>query len=366
MRNPYVCGGWVAGSRFYGRHRLVQSVVSGRFAALYVMGGRRSGKTSLLRRIEEECIREHVPCLLLDLQATGRTVDGLFRSLRVELGSKARHWPHLLSADLLAAPDLHALVAELLDRVEVVGARVLLLLDEAEVLLEMARSSPEILTSLQEMRCRCPSLVIVVAASRSLLLMVQSSSSKLSPATWSGFQVRYLTHLDNGAAGELIQQRQSSVPVRVAPLLVQQIKEAAGCQPYYLQLLCHRLYQSDHSLRPLAESDLEVDDLLETLFHSDYQNLLAEERELLWLVLDRSGQGIDALKLSAGLDDVDLMNHLYWLGCLGYVRRRRKRIFVANRFLASWLRSYREGLRDARAADTGSGPLIRELHLPAT
>jgi hypothetical protein len=355
LRNPYVCGGWVAGPRFYGRRRLVKGIVTGRFGALYVMGGRRSGKTSLLRRTEEECIRENTPCLFLDLQATGRTMDGLLQSLRVELGSKARRWPHLFSPDLLAARDLDAMAGGLLDRVEVVGTQFVLLLDEAEVLLDMARSFPETLAGLRQMGGRCPGLVIVVAASRALLSMAQAPSWKLSPDTWSGFQVRYLTHLDDGSAGALIQQCNSSVPVRVAPSLVEQIKEAAGCQPYYLQLLCHRLYQSDHSLRPLAESDLEVDDLLESLFRSDYQNLRAEERELLWFVLNRPGEGMGALQMSTGLDDVDLANRLYWLGCLGYVRRRRKRVFVANRFLASWLRSHREELREVGGENAGPG-----------
>jgi len=136
---------------------------------------------------------------------------------------------------------------------------------------------------------------------------------------------------------------------------VERIKEAAGCQPYCLQLLCHRLYGSDHSLRPLTESELEVDDLLGSLFRSDYQNLLVEEKELLWRIVDRGDEGMSTPQMSTALDASDLATCLYWLACLGYIRRRRGRVFIANRLLASWLYSHREELRGVGGEGVGSG-----------
>lgn len=352
LRNPYICGGWVTGPHFYGRQKLVQEIVSGQFEALYIMGGRRSGKTSLLRRVEEVCFGEERPCLFLDLQTTGRRMDGLFQVLRAELRNKAWQGDHLFSPDLLAAPDLFTLTDELIGRVEVQGVELLLLVDEAEVLLEMARSFPELLPRLWKIWYECPVFKVVVAASRALSNMGQLlrshglPQSALSYPFWKGFQLRCLARLDDTAAEALIQQRSSPSPVRVAPHLMQRIREATGCQPYLLQLLCQRLYQPDHSLRPLTESDLEVDELLGSLFRADYQNLLSEERELLWLIADRPREDIGALQMEAGLEDDNLATSLRWLERLGYIQQRREHFSIANRFLASWLLSHREELQE--------------------
>jgi hypothetical protein len=347
LRNPYICGGWVASPDFYGRQKLVQEIVDGRFGALYIMGRRQSGKTSLLHRVEEVRVSQRRPCLFLDLQATGRTIDGLFRVLRAELRNKARYWMHLFSPDLLAASDLFGLVDELLGRVEVQGMELLLLLDEADVLLGMASSFPEPLARLWEMGREYAALQVVVAASRALLSMGPLLSSRVSNRLSNEFRLRHLTRLDDAGASALIQQRNSASPVWVAPHLMERIMEATGCQPHLLQLLCQRLYQSDHSLRPLTESDLEVDELLASLFSADYQSLHPEERELLWPIAERPGEDLSALEVTTGFDGRNLAISLYWLKCLGYIRRRKRRFFIANRFLASWLLSLREELTEA-------------------
>lgn len=349
MRNPYICGAWVTGTHFYGRQRLVQEIADGRFEALYIMGRRRSGKTSLLHRVEEVRLTERSPCLFLDLQATGRSIDGLFRVLRAELRSKARHWVHLFSPDLLTAPDLFTLVDELLGRLEVQGTELLLLVDEADVLLEMAALYPEPLARLWRTGREHGALQIVVAASRALAGISRLMPADLLLSLSQGFQLRHLVCLDDAAARALIQQRDSGQPVWVAHHLVERIKEATGCQPHLMQFLCQRLYEPDHSLRPLTESDLVVDNLLASLFSADYQNLSAGERELLWLIADASGESLPALRAAAGLDAGELSASLRWLESLGYIRRRKKRFYVASRFLALWLLRLREELREAES-----------------
>src|SRR6185369_16450274 len=52
-RNPYTVGGPVRGSHFYGRTALIQSILDGNDRAIWVVGNRRIGKTSLLRRMEQ-------------------------------------------------------------------------------------------------------------------------------------------------------------------------------------------------------------------------------------------------------------------------------------------------------------------------
>src|SRR5215218_9861074 len=52
-RNPYTVGGPVRGLHFYGRKALIQTILEGNDRAIWVVGNRRIGKTSLLRRLEE-------------------------------------------------------------------------------------------------------------------------------------------------------------------------------------------------------------------------------------------------------------------------------------------------------------------------
>jgi hypothetical protein len=153
--------------------------------------------------------------------------------------------------------------------------------------------------------------------------------------------------LDDRAATALIEQRNSSAPVRVAASSVEWIKEVTGRQPYLLQRLCQRLYQSDHSLRAPTESDLDVDELLGSLYHADFRSLLGDEAKFLWLIVDTPGEDMSALQVMTGLDAARLNSCLFWLGCLGFVQRRRRRFFVADRFLTSWLLSNREALAEA-------------------
>jgi len=47
MRNPYITGRWVRGTDFYGRKALIETILHGPDSSIWVMGLRRSGKTSL-------------------------------------------------------------------------------------------------------------------------------------------------------------------------------------------------------------------------------------------------------------------------------------------------------------------------------
>jgi hypothetical protein len=185
----------------------------------------------------------------------------------------------------------------------------------------------------------CPAFRVVVAGSRALAGLGHLLRPQLSYPFWEGFQLRCLARLEDTAAEALIQQLNSPSPVQVTPSVMQRIKEATGCQPYLLQWLCQQLYQPDHSLRPLTESDLEVDELLGSLFRADYRNLLSEERALLHLIADRP-RDTSELRVATGIEDEQLSTGLRWLECLGYIQRQEERFSIANAFLVSWLLSF--------------------------
>jgi hypothetical protein len=365
LRNPYVCGGWVAGSYFYGREELTREIIDGHSPVLYIMGGRRSGKTSLLRRVEAICVGEEKACLFLDLQTTGRTLDGLFQVLRMELRGKARYWDHLLLPSLFAAADVFTLLRGLNEWAQVRGTDLLLLLDEAEVLLELADSSPQPVAQLWEVMRESPTLRLTLVASPELVGLGRLLDPQLAHPLWKGCQLRFLAGMDDGAAGALIQQSNSCPPVRVSSHLMKQIKEATGCHPYLLQLLCQRLYQADHSLRSMDEADLKPDELLGSLFSANYGYLGRNERDVLWLIADHPGKEMVELRERVELGEEILAACLGWLESLGYIRRRPSGLsdqvaqgfHIADRFLASWLSDHREELHGMPSGEPDPGQL---------
>ena len=111
--------------------------------------------------------------------------------------------------------------------------------------------------------------------------------------------------------------------------------------------------------------DLAVDELLGTFLNANYNNLLSEERELLWIIAEQAGADVTALQLASGLSDDRVNTCLDWLLCLGHIQirsptpsdREGGQYYVGNRFLASWMSSHREGLQDTPASQDPMVPL---------
>ena len=70
MQNPYVVGRWVRGDEHYDRQSLIEHLLHAHDTAIWVVGTRRMGKTSLLRQIEHVTAKPESPYVPLfwDLQ----------------------------------------------------------------------------------------------------------------------------------------------------------------------------------------------------------------------------------------------------------------------------------------------------------
>ena len=145
MQSPYVVGRWVRGKEHYDRQSLIEYLLNVPDTALWVVGTRRMGKTSLLHQLELVAERPesiHVP-LFWDLQG-GTTPDEL--TLRSADGAGGRggavpqrpgwNWTDLLDED--AVTIVRRLARDLMWQ----GRHLLLLMDEAEMLVEIARVAP--------------------------------------------------------------------------------------------------------------------------------------------------------------------------------------------------------------------------------
>ncbi len=85
-RNPFIVGSFVRGEDFFGRQALIGEILEGERQSIWVLGGRRLGKTSLLREVEHRVQRSReTPFVALywDLQGSG-DARGLAETLLVE------------------------------------------------------------------------------------------------------------------------------------------------------------------------------------------------------------------------------------------------------------------------------------------
>ena len=141
MRNPYIAGRWVRGPQHYGRERLIEQLLHSPDNAIWLVGTRRMGKTSLLKQLEwltADGTGPYVP-VFWDLQGCVTPQDLALELVDalVDVGDRfARLGIDVVGLDGLDAPSLLRYLARGVARMD---KQLLVLVDEAEVLIEIAR-----------------------------------------------------------------------------------------------------------------------------------------------------------------------------------------------------------------------------------
>jgi hypothetical protein len=334
MLNPYIVGSWVYGSDFYGRRDIVEFLLDERHRCVYLIGNRRSGKTSLLYHLETES-KEIV--LFLDWQKTGPDPIGMGRELAYAFKQRIHQHPRVHTVPFSGNDDVCQAIVKLADAAVEQQFTVLLLWDEAETLLELDQDYLKRLRGVLQGRHAVRS--ILTATKRLSQLNDLGRSWNVSPFLF-GFDVQYITPLSDHEAADLIRQVKNGKPsVDTSDDLVEQIRELTGNQPYLIQLLCSRLFESPGRLRAVTERDLSIDRQLDDFLRIDYTSLSHHER----LILDNIAEQepITERRLAEhvpiGLDR--LCSHLWGLEQSGYLRYKEGYYWIANRFLYKWLNS---------------------------
>ena len=334
MRPPYLAGPVAFGSNFYGRTLLVAQLLDRRQTCVHLVGNRRSGKTSVLHRVEEQT---EAVSLFVNLQRTGRRAVELGAELARQLADAQQRFPVLEQVKREPLTDACAIIDSLASVAAQHKLTVLLLWDEGEKLLEMEPGDLECLrASLQDK----PQLRTILAATQRLSRLMVKHAGNTSPFL-HGFATVYLPLLSTAEAIELISQPNNDEgPVHVTEALAAQIVDLTGGQPYLIQLLCWRLFRPDGSLRPIESDDLIVDEALGSVFQTDYDGLSSAERAIL-IALAKQPAGPAELSqvLSIRLDL--LRNHLYVLQQVGLISRTESTYQIANFFLQNWLETDR-------------------------
>jgi hypothetical protein len=332
-RNPFIVGSFVRGDDFFGRQALISEVLEGERQSIWVLGGRRLGKTSLLRELEHRVQRSReTPFVALywDLQGSG-DARGLAETLlsSVDDAEAFRRATDLTVEDLESLP-IAEMIATLVRRTVRSGWRLLLLVDEAEELLVVGRADGAVLARLRRVLSRGPDVRTVLTATRLLARVDEEASMPTSPFLQGFIPPVYLTPLSLDEGRSLLAR--GDFAAEDAELLLQR----AACHPFLVQLLASRLFESRDAAATVDQ--LGSDEMVANYFSVDFSTLEEGERAILSEVAREGERTRHELATALGRSEDALATPLHGLSMLGYLRRDGERVTIPNWFFERWLR----------------------------
>ncbi len=344
MRNPYNTGGWVRGPDHYGRQALLAHILESDNDAVWVVGNRRMGKTSLLRQLEYLTVdsQVYVP-LYWDMQGS-TSMQELTAELVYAIEDEEERFRALLpDFSLLQGRDATGILRLLRRNARLANKRLLLLCDEAEALLKLAENEPESLARLRRVFQSANGLRVVLTSTKVLSrINALNADWETSPFLF-GFGLRNLTRLDDESTLALIRQAQDPTPVRVSNELAAQIASLTGNHPLLTQILCSRLFEDTGELRPLTPEDLSLDPQLKDFFQNDFRWLSPGERQVL-LSIAAGQRTVTAVAQDTGLAPAVVQDFIYSQERLAQIRQTEAGLVPGNEFLRRWLEQNRSAL----------------------
>lgn len=350
MRIPYIVGRWVSAHNHYGRQRLFAYLLDTPDTATWIVGARRMGKTSLLRQLEGLTSHpgsEFVP-LFWDMQGCETSGD-LSAELYLTLEDVGDRFT-VLGVNLHELEGLDALMIlrRLTRMLANTGHRLLLLIDEAEALINIARKEAAWLARLRR-ALQDPLQKTMVASTKLLIQLNELTADWPTSPFLFGFNLVNLWSLDQDAAVALIEQHQADRQVHVDAAVCEEILLHTNRHPYLLQFLCQRLYCEDGAgqgyLRPPADDDLDPDQLLAGFFLIDFQHLTLLERRILLTIGRRTL--ITEQEMLTDLADENpqrIRTFLWGLEKLGHVRQLYGQLTIGSEYQRRWMQDQWERL----------------------
>jgi DNA-binding CsgD family transcriptional regulator/ssRNA-specific RNase YbeY (16S rRNA maturation enzyme) len=342
MTSPYITSNWVEGANFYGREALCQTLSLAQERCIYLVGVRRIGKTSLLKRLVTLMHPTALYCDLMQAAAQGGGGEEhamldesrMVRLLRREL-SRLPHEGIQATREVWERGEngLVRWLEEVSWQWEEQGITVTLLWDEAEMLRRLPTPT---LMGLRALVQNSHSLRLVICASKALAAInEQWRNEEVSPFLF-GFKTYYLAALTDEEATLLIRQRGR---VQVADATVEQICTLTGNHPFLLQTLCDRLYQ-DGTLRQPQERDILIDAMMADLFRIDVEHLSPGEQAIVYALAQHGPASMEVIEQQTALSGEVLHSLTHGILHMGYIRLLADgRYAIGNDFLALWLRS---------------------------
>ncbi len=252
----------LSGSRFRGRIDLFQEIehlmLATQPSILLLHGGRRTGKTSLIKHLPQK-VGSHFLPLLVDLQGAASLTSLTYIAQYIARQAiQSARTDHNLT---LPAPDAQVLkeepfyaLQEWLEEVEktVGNRRILLCLDEFERLDEIVKTtgSRAPLNFLRHVMQHRPQWVLLFSGAHLIHEL---------PDYWSDYLINTRTlkvsYLDEANTRLLITRPIENFPDIYAPAAIDAIIHWTRCQPYLVQLLCYTVVeQLNQNKRRYAEA----------------------------------------------------------------------------------------------------------------
>ena len=341
MRNPFIAGSWVRGENFFGRANLLREIMEGSRDSLWVIGARRMGKTSLLKEVEARTqASKETPYLALywDLQGSADArglADGLIASIEDN-----EHFRRAADVDMDTIEDLSVtdMLQAVIRRAVRSGWKTLVLMDEGEELLTVAKSDQATLGRLRRVLQRGPEVRSIITATRRLARLDETAALVTSPFLHGFLPPLYLSPLDTDDALALLSRGGFTEAAMAA------ICEKTGNQPFLVQLIASRLFENkdiDGTLDVVAS-----DDMVSNFFSVDHQTLESIERRLLEEIARERALSPAEIGSALSAPGDALSPHLLGLAQMGYLKQAGGKYAIGNWFFETWLRR-QSLLRDA-------------------
>jgi AAA domain-containing protein len=333
MRNPFIAGSWVRADNFFGRSAILREILEGERDSLWVVGARRLGKTSLLKELEyrvQQSRDSPFAALYWDLQGSADArglADGLLGSVE---DSEAFRRATDLSVEDLEGMAVGDMLATLVRRTVRSGWRCLLLVDEAEEFLTVARSDAGVLPRLRRVFQKGPEVRTIFTSTKRLARIDERTDFLTSPFLQGFIPPVYLTPLAQDEARALLARG------RFSEEEVATVMERTANHPFLVQLIASRLFES----RDLAGTldQVAVDEMVANFFSVDFQTLEADERTLLEEVAREGRRTRAELARRMGRGEEAAEAVLMGLQRMGYLTADGDSYRVGNWFFERWLR----------------------------
>ena len=219
------------------------------------------------------------------------------------------------------------------------GWRLLLLVDEAEEFLAVARTDTVVLARLRRIFQKGPDVRTVLTATKRLARIDEISDIDTSPFLQGFIPPVYLTPLAADEARSLLARGQFSKDE------VEMVLERTANHPFLVQLIASRLFESRDLSATLDQ--VAADEMVGNFFSVDFQTLDESERTLLEEIAREGTLSRRALALAVARSEEALEPQLFGLLRMGYLKETDGLLRVGNWFFERWLKRV-SSAREAR------------------
>jgi hypothetical protein len=360
---PYVVGQWVRGERFYGRSAQMAEILDGHRNAVWLLGTRRIGKTSLLKQIEYIAgatgDHRYFP-IFWDFQGA-ETAEELHVNFADALLDAEERFERIgIAPEEVESDDLFVSIERLRRRLRDRKLGLLLLCDEVEQLIALHQKDPALLRKLRHVMQSRDDIRTVLASTIRLWVLAEQKEDT-SPFLHGFTPPLYIERLTDEEADALIEQTHLAPGERprFGRDVVEAIRERCDNHPYLLQLVCKRYLESGEL--DAAIEQVATDRMVSYFFSVDFDMLSEEEGDILRMIARQSAMGVESVRGEFSLASDDLAAALQRLQNLGFMRKdSRGRFMLTNYFFRRWLQQSNGKKAAAEAAD----PLPLEKQRP--